>query len=301
MHWLVDEPLPSRRRDGGGSLRFRSKKTANAIMTAVCELLRFGARHGWVPLEVANQLSQQKYLQYLPPGYDAGEDGQFRVVRARELKFVVGDDGIAWLEFGDVERLLAVTEHARDRFLVSLLWCTGLRIGEALGLRREDMHFLADSAALGCHIIGPHLHVRRRINENGALAKSPHPRSVPVTAELAALYADYVFEREQIPGAVDGDMVFVNLFRGVRGRGVTYSAVKDLFDRLARRAGLTARPHMLRHGAATVWIGTGQPRDVVQKLLGHTSSASLSVYVHAREADKRAAVEKVAAQHGGRP
>ena len=298
MRWLVQEPLPSRRRDGGGQQRFRSEKTANAVMTTVCEFLRFGARYGWVPPKVAAQLTQQKYLAYLPPGYNAGEDGQFRTVRARELKFVVVNDSIDWLTFQDVERLLAVTAHARDRFLVALLWCTGLRIGEALGLRREDMHLLSNSRSLGCQVEGPHIHVRRRLNENGALAKSRHPRSVPVTAELVALYAEYVYEREQVPEAVDGDLVFVNLFRGVLGRGMTYSTAKDLFNRLARKADLTARPHMLRHGAATAWIRAGQPRDVVQKLLGHLSSSSMAPYIHASEADKRAAVEKVAARRG---
>ena len=94
-------------------------------------------------------------------------------------------------------------------------------------------------------------------------------------------------------------MVFVNLFRGVLGRGMTYSTAKDLFDRLARRAELTARPHMLRHGAATARIRAGQPRDVVQKLLGHLSSSSMVPYIHASDADKRAAVENVAARHGG--
>ncbi|MFF7925540.1 tyrosine-type recombinase/integrase [Streptomyces mirabilis] len=299
MRWMVKEPLPSRRRDGGGELRFRSEETANAVMTTVCELLRFGARYGWVPAEVAAQLTQQKYLAYLPPDYNAGEDGQFRTVRARELKFIVANDGIDWLTFEEVEQLLAVTVHARDRFLVALLWCTALRIGEALGLRREDMHLLSNSRSLGCRVEGPHVHVRRRLNDNGALAKSRHPRSVPVTGELVALYAEYVYEREQVPEASGVDMVFVNLFRGVLGRGMTYSTAKDLFDRLARRAELVARPHMLRHGAATAWIRGGQPRDVVQKLLGHQSQSSMAPYVHTSDADKRAAVEKVGAGRGG--
>ncbi len=120
-----------------------------------------------------------------------------------------------------------------------------------------------------------------------------------MTWELVALYAEYVYERERVPEAVDGDMVFVNLFRGVLGRGMTYSTAKDFFDRLARKAELTARPHMVRHGAATAWIRGGQPRDVVQELLGHQSQSSMVPYIHTSEADKRAAVEKVGAGRGG--
>lgn len=47
-------------------------------------------------------------------------------------------------------------------FLVGLLACTGVRIGEALGLHRGDMHLLASSGAVGCGIEGPHVHARCR-------------------------------------------------------------------------------------------------------------------------------------------
>lgn len=71
-----------------------------------------------------------------------------------------------------------------------------MRIGETLGLHRTDMHFLADSHVLGCAVAGPHVHVRRRPgNENGALAKSRFPRSIPVPEEAVTLYADYAHER----------------------------------------------------------------------------------------------------------
>ncbi|MGW1093561.1 site-specific integrase [Streptomyces sp. NPDC002596] len=46
-----------------------------------------------------------------------------------------------------------------------------------------------------------------------------------------------------------------------------------MFDRLARTAGHACRPHMLRHSAVTRWLRDGVDRDVVQRLLGHASSA----------------------------
>jgi integrase/recombinase XerD len=73
-----------------------------------------------------------------------------------------------------------------------------------------------------------------------------------------------------------------------------------MFDRLARRAGFTVRPHVLRHTAATRWVRSGVPRDVVQALLGHVSPSSMDPYVHASEQDKRDAVERVAALREGR-
>ncbi|MEU1229716.1 tyrosine-type recombinase/integrase [Streptomyces sp. NPDC005828] len=299
LHWLIDEPLPSRARKKRVEERFREKKTANQIMTTVCQFLRFCSQQGWVSAETVAQLSEQKYLSYLPQGYDPGEEGQFRTVRTKAIKFEVAVEGYEWLNPEQFTTLIGLTRHARDRFLVALLAGTGVRIGEALGLRREDMHFLSNSAGLGCQVAGPHLHVRRRRNSNGALAKARMPRWIPVTTELVTLYADYVFERDQVEKAADVDMVFVNLFKSPLGRAMTYHNAKDLFDRLAAKAGFPARPHMLRHTAATTWIRNKTPRDVVKNLMGHVSESSMEPYVHATDEDKREAVERVAAIQKG--
>lgn len=300
LRWLIQEPLPPRGRTAQVEPRFRSKKTANAVMTTVCEFLRFGGRHGWVAPEVVARLSEPKFLAFLPPGYSPGEDGQFRTVRAKAIKFVVADEGYEWLTAEQFEQLLPLTRNARDRFMVALMGCTGMRIGETLGLRREDMHLLSNSASLGCRIAGSHVHVRRRINANGALAKSRFPRPIPVTEEIVGLYADYVHERDRVVEAAGCDMVFVNLFRSPLGRPLGYHNAKDMFDRLARRAGFAVRPHVLRHSAATRWVRSGVARDVVATLLGHVSPSSMDPYVHATDQDKREAVERVAALREGR-
>ncbi|WP_328863947.1 tyrosine-type recombinase/integrase [Streptomyces virginiae] len=299
LHWLVDEPLPAKGAGKPAEDRFRRKKTANAIMTTVCGFLQFCSQQGWAGADTVAQLSEHKYLSYLPPGYDPGEEGQFRTVRTKAIKFDVAVEGYEWLNPAQFKILIGLTRHARDRFLVALLAGTGIRIGEALGLRREDMHFLSNSAGLGCQVAGPHLHVRRRRNSNGALAKARMPRWIPVTAELVTLYADYVFERDQVAEAADTDIVFVNLFKAPLGRAMTYHNAKDLFNRLAKQAGFPARPHMLRHTAATIWVRNKVPRDVVKNLMGHVSESSMEPYVHATDEDKREAVERVAAIQKG--
>ncbi|TGA95295.1 integrase [Streptomyces sp. MZ04] len=298
LRWLVDEPLPPRSTRVSSPPQFRIEKSANAVMTGVFEFLRFCSRNEWVDPQLAARLSETKYLRWLPPGREAGEDGQFRSVRARMLKLPEPvEEAVEFLTPEEAEELLQVTTHARDRFLVALLGCTGERIGEALGLRRMDMHLLSSSRMLGCRVEGPHVHVRRRANNaNGALAKSRFSRAIPVTDDLVGLYADYQFERDKVAEAADCDMVFVNLFHAPLGRPMRYGTAKELFDRLAKRAGFTARPHMLRHGAATSWIRAGVAPDVVQVLMGQISPASLTPYLHSNGADRRAAVELVAAR-----
>lgn len=291
---LVTVPLSRQTNSSSTSFvktKYRSNGTANAIMTSVCEFLRFAATRGWVPTEFAQSLSHPKYLRHAPPGYDWGEDQQFRIVNVRAIRFRDVEKAPESLTPDEIAAVMRVLTHWRDRLLVALLTSTGVRIGEALGLRREDMHLLSTSAALGCSMRGPHLHVRRRINANGALAKSREPRSIPVTTDLVEQYAEYQHERSNVRGGDDSDFVFVNLYRPPIGAPLRYHNAKKLFERVSDTVGFAVRPHMLRHSAASRWLEEGTPRDVVQALLGHVSSVSMSRYSHPSVEAKRAAVE----------
>ena len=246
--------------------RVRSGSTVNAVLTAVCEFLRFCARTGLVEPIVAERLSEPRWLRFTPPGFDTGESGQFRTVRARSLKARAETPFPEALSAEQTAAVLACCRRPRERFLVILLLHTGLRIGEALGLRRCDMHVLPDSRGLGCATVGAHVHVRHRANPNGALAKSRFPRTVPASDAVLAAYGDYQYERAQTAGGTGNDMVLVNLYHEPLGAPMNYRAAKRFFDRLAGECGFPVRPHMLRHSAATNWIRVGVDIDVVRAL-----------------------------------
>ena len=95
---------------------------------------------------------------------------------------------------------------------------------------------------------------------------------------MLSTYADYRFERTEILGDDDCDMVFVNLYHQPLGAPMTYRATKRFFERLATECGFAVRPHMLRHTAATNWVRAG---------VGHAALASTAIYLHARDEDKR--------------
>ncbi|MBB5939510.1 tyrosine-type recombinase/integrase [Streptomyces zagrosensis] len=307
QRWLVEEPLAPRSGRPGAERRYREKGTANQITGTMTDFLRWCSLAGLgVPATVVTMLVEPRFLRFAPPGFDAGEEGQNLQIEGRRLKFRVAVPGYEWLTDEEVYQLLAVTTHARDRFLVGLLAVTGMRIGEALGLRREDTHFLPDSRLLGCQVKGPHVHVRRRVNSNNAFAKSVQPRWIPVEEDTVGLYTEYRYERETVAQAEASDMVFVNLFRAPLGSAMRYDNTYELFKRLAKRAGFRARPHMLRHSAITRWRQAKVPRDVRQNMAGHQSPASQDRYSHASDQEKRDAVELVAArrrqgrvEHGG--
>jgi integrase len=296
LNWLVDEPLPPR---GGRSrleLKHRSEGTANAITGTVFRFLRYCSLldDSPVPSELAAKLYEPKHLRYAPPGYDRGEDGQYSTVNVKTIRFKVVVPGFEYLTDDEIRKVLDCAAHARDRLLVALLAVTGMRIGEALGLRREDMHLLSSSKVLGCLVDGPHVHVRRRQNANGALAKTRKPRWIPVSEDVGGLYADYQWERDRVPEAVDCDMVFVNLFAAPIGQPMKYPSTYELFQRLARKAGITARPHMFRHSAITRWRREGKPDYLIMDMAGHVSRQSMDQYTHATDQEKRDAVNHVA-------
>jgi site-specific recombinase XerD len=182
--------------------------------------------------------------------------------------------------------------NVRDCFIVEALYATGLRVAELCGLRLADLHLVPSAAHLGCKVAGPHLHVvRREDNENRALAKSVYPRVVPVTRDLVWLHDAYRAERDELAEAAESDYLLVNLWRPPLGRAISPNSVEQLFVRLSAKAGLKARPHMLRHSfASEVAVLTKDPA-LVKELLGHATVASTDVYMHSRWDDMRAAVE----------
>lgn len=274
---------------------YRRSGSVDAVLVAVCEFLRFCARTGRVDARIADQLVEPRWMAFLPAGFDPGERGEFRTVRVRQVRARAQSAFPEALSAEQSQAVFAACRSPREVFIVRLLYDSGLRIGEALGLRREDMHLLPVSRALGCAVVGPHVHVRRRANPNGTLAKSRYPRTVPASDAIVSAYADYVFERDDILGEDDTDMVLVNLYHAPVGRPMSYRGAKGFFERLARQVGFPLWPHMLRHTAATNWVRAGVDLDVVQRLLGHASPASTLVYLHARDGDRRRAVEAVAA------
>ena len=102
------------------------------------------------------------------------------------------------------------------------------------GLRRSDVHLLADSRELGCGVARAHLHVVRRDNPNRAAAKSRRERAVPLDFLTVQAFDGYEFERMRVPAAASGDFVFVNLFRGPLGAPMRLDAVNDLVAAAAR-------------------------------------------------------------------
>ncbi|MCW8450792.1 tyrosine-type recombinase/integrase [Legionella quinlivanii] len=119
----------------------------------------------------------------------------------------------------------------RDRFLVSLLFETGLRIGQALALRHEDIIAWNNE-----------IHVKYRTNNlNQVRNKTYKPNVLQVSNHFINSYSIYVSTLDQNKLT---DYVFINFLTYAP---LTYPAVKKIFNILSKKCDFYIRPHMLRH------------------------------------------------------
>ena len=262
-----------------GSAR-RAAATVNKHLAALFSFYDYHARNGVVLAAAlvswrrSNRGGYRTFLHHVSGGRPVAT----RPLRLRQPRVLPRT-----LSAEQILIIVEACEHLRDRFLLVLLAETGMRIGQALGLRHAD--FVSHRREL---VIVP-----RADNANGARAKSIVPATIPISAGLVRLYSAYMFEEY---GDLDSDYVFVNLFAAPFGAPLRYQAVHKLVGRLRARTGINFTLHMLRHSHATDLLRRGVDVDVVAKLLTHRSSTTTSqTYIHLDVADLRAALVRAGA------
>jgi integrase/recombinase XerD len=273
----------------------RSASRINGVLTAVRGMVVHAAAAGQAPAGLVPMLYEVADDRDLPE-QARGEDGRMAWrLRARH-RLREPETAVDRASDEEIVALLGACRSARDRLIVLLMARAGLRRGEACGLRRSDVHLLADSRRLGCEVARAHLHViRREDNPNGAWAKSRRQRVVPLDFLVVQAFDTYEFERMRVPQAASSDFVLVNLFRGQVGAPVRPDAVGELLAAASRRAGLEVpvSPHQLRHAFGSNAADAGAGIDVIADLLGHAAVSSSRVYVHPDSSRLRAAVDAV--------
>jgi integrase/recombinase XerD len=275
--------------------RARSVDRVADIMGCVRSFYRFQVRHG----AVSSSVNELLYDVVEPAGGAMPwlEDLPALVARPVHTLRRSGESEPRTATMEEYAAMMAAPACARDKLLISLLALTGLRIGQALGLRRSDLHLMENSRAVGCSVQGPHLHVvRREDNENLALSKRRRELVVPAHPALVGIYAAYCAERDRVPAAARSDFVFVNLAGGEVGRAMTDGRAREVVAAVGRRAGIdrVVTPHQFRHGLATELVESGRALDEVQMILGHARVETTRRYTHTSRERLRAAVESVA-------
>jgi integrase/recombinase XerD len=230
--------LAGLRRGGDGHPPLTASSAARA-MAAVRGLHAFALREGLAGEDAAHQVR--------PPGPARRLPRAIGIAEVERLIDVAGTGG----EAGDPLPL-------RDRALLELLYGTGARISEAVGLDVDDVG-------------GPTLRLA---------GKGGKHRIVPVGSyAAAALDAYLVRARPALSASARRTSASPALFLNARGGRLTRQGGWGVLQAAAGRAGLTGiSPHTLRHSFATHLLDGGADVRVVQELLGHASVTTTQVY-----------------------
>jgi integrase/recombinase XerC len=169
----------------------------------------------------------------------------------------------AVLQTADVALLLeqpdtSVTLGVRDAAWLELLYASGLRISELVGIDLDDIELRA-----------------RLVKVRG---KGSKERIVPFGSKAETALRAWLAVRGELIRDIEEQAVFVNY----RGERITTRSVRRLFDGYVRDASLKAgvSPHTLRHSFATHLLNAGADLRGIQELLGHASLSTTQKYTH---------------------
>jgi len=180
----------------------------------------------------------------------------------------------AYLWPEQVEKLIGATTNPRDALLVRIPWRTGIRVSELIGIRIQDIDF--ENRAIVIKV----QKIRKRDGKT-----IERRRVVPIDQGTLNLVKEYLDWRKQFP--YKGDLLFP----------ITRQRVDQVYWKLARKVGIgeigdpaisqhrKLHPHHMRHSFAIHCIKRGMTIERLQKILGHQSPTTTSVYLQYSVAD----------------
>jgi integrase/recombinase XerC len=185
-----------------------------------------------------------------------------RTVRSPRLqrklpKFIEYESILKLLNAPDKHSLLGL----RDRAILELLYSSGLRVSELVGLHLTDIDFLGEVV----HILG----------------KGKKERIVPVGANAITAIQNYIDKRNKWVAANNkgGNTI---LFLNRQGGKINTRSIRRKLNKYLKIAGLDPdiSPHTLRHSFATHLLNNGADLRSVQEMLGHKSISTTQIYTH---------------------
>ena len=175
--------------------------------------------------------------------------------REKHLPAVMQTSDVALLiEQPDTESTLGI----RDAAWMELMYASGLRISEVVGIDLDDLELRS-----------------RLVKVHG---KGSKERIVPFGSKAEAALRAYIAKRSELTSDPEEQALFVNY----RGGRITTRSVRRLFDGYLRKAALRVgiSPHTMRHSFATHLLNAGADLRAIQELLGHASLSTTQKYTH---------------------
>ncbi len=168
-------------------------------------------------------------------------------VSHKEMEVLLRDDSLFKDDF----------EGVRDKFIIELLYVTGMRRSELAGLKNEDV----DSKAKNVKVIG----------------KRNRERVIPISEQTAKSLKKYIEVRDEVIKNIS-PYLFVNK----TGEGIKPNAIYNIVNKYLENIPTISKksPHVLRHSFATEMLNSGADINAVKEIMGHSSLASTEIYTH---------------------
>jgi integrase/recombinase XerC len=147
----------------------------------------------------------------------------------------------------------------RDRAILELLYASGIRVSELVGIDTVDVSF-----------------AERMIRIRG---KGKKERLVPFGTRASESLDAWLRDRSELLGCRGGESA---LFLNYRGGRITSRSVERIVDKTLKKTAIRRKisPHSLRHSFASHLLGRGADLRAIQELLGHASLATTQKYTH---------------------
>ncbi|MGF2146545.1 tyrosine-type recombinase/integrase [Vagococcus fluvialis] len=280
LSWMVN-PTLYKKVTHMSSPALRTEKTINLKMSSVIAFYRFLYQFEYIDTDVAKQAYSdvrgvKKYKDFL---YHINKNKSyskniFKLKEPRKKVQVIPDE-ILRLAF-------QATTNIRDLFLLSLLFESGLRIGEVLSIHKEDIIFDL--------VNGHRISLTNRDNiQNGARLKTGS-RDIYISSDLIDLFDDYMYF---ISDFDKSEYLFVKIKGDSKGLALDYNDVSAVFKRLSEKIDYRLHPHLYRHTHATKYYQKTKDIKSVQERLGHKQiQTTMNLYLHPSEEEIRKQWEK---------
>lgn len=203
-------------------------------LSALRSFFEYAIKRGWANNNPADGIQAPKSPKKLPKTLDVDQTAQF-----------VEIDGNSTL-------------NLRDRALLELIYSSGLRLAEVVGL---DLHHID-------------------LNEGLVIVwgKGSKERILPIGSHAITALRDWLGERNQLLKNADEQAVFISK----RGTRITHRAVQLRLQHhsLAQGMDTPVHPHMLRHSFASHMLESSGDLRLVQEMLGHANISTTQIYTH---------------------
>lgn len=216
-----------------------SPATVNAYLTAIDHFFQFlGAKPG--------KVSREDLPQEAPRALTKEEQKRF-------LRAVVG------------------CRRSKDRAVATLLFYTGIRIGECAALKEHDVSVVGRK--------------NRVIIRNG---KGDRYREIPLNAEAKEALSEWISERNE---KFDDKKIDEALFLNPQGKGLSTASLDLIVRKIGQSCGLSVSAHVLRHTCLTNLVRNGNDLVLVAEIGGHKRLETTRRYTLPTQSDKERAVD----------